>query len=69
MTRMALCALTAIAVTLVLVNSAVLQTIIRRDPARGRAGRVNTGTTGGQVTTHARFTDGILRAGLNYQSH
>jgi outer membrane immunogenic protein len=26
-------------------------------------------TAGGQVTTHTRFTDGILRAGLNYQFH
>jgi outer membrane immunogenic protein len=25
--------------------------------------------SGGQVTTHAHFTDGILRAGLNYQFH
>jgi outer membrane immunogenic protein len=25
--------------------------------------------TGGQVTTHTHFTDGILRAGLNYQFH
>jgi outer membrane immunogenic protein len=25
--------------------------------------------TGGQVATHTRFTDGILRAGLNYQFH
>jgi len=25
--------------------------------------------TGGQVTTHSHFTDGIFRAGLNYQSH
>jgi outer membrane immunogenic protein len=25
--------------------------------------------TGGQVTTHSHFTDGILRAGLNYQFH
>jgi opacity protein-like surface antigen len=25
--------------------------------------------TGGQVTTHSRFTDGILRVGLNYQFH
>jgi hypothetical protein len=23
--------------------------------------------TGGQVTTHSHFTDGILRAGLNYK--
>jgi outer membrane immunogenic protein len=25
--------------------------------------------TGGQLTTHTHFTDGILRAGLNYQFH
>jgi outer membrane immunogenic protein len=25
--------------------------------------------TGGQVTTHSHFTDGILRAGVNYQFH
>jgi outer membrane immunogenic protein len=24
-------------------------------------------TTGGQVTTHTHFTDGILRGGLNYK--
>jgi hypothetical protein len=24
-------------------------------------------TSGGQVTTHSHFTDGILRAGLNYK--
>jgi len=28
-----------------------------------------TTATGGQVNTHSRFTDGILRAGLNYQFH
>jgi hypothetical protein len=28
-----------------------------------------TGTTGGQSITHTHFTDGILRAGLNYQFH
>jgi outer membrane immunogenic protein len=27
------------------------------------------GVTGAQVTTHSHFTDGILRAGLNYQFH
>jgi hypothetical protein len=25
--------------------------------------------TGGQVTTHSHFTDGILRLGVNYQFH
>jgi outer membrane immunogenic protein len=25
--------------------------------------------TGGQLSTHSHFTDGILRAGLNYQFH
>jgi hypothetical protein len=25
------------------------------------------GVTGGQVTTHTHFTDGILRGGLNYK--
>jgi outer membrane immunogenic protein len=25
--------------------------------------------TGGQITTHSHFTDGILRVGLNYQFH
>jgi outer membrane immunogenic protein len=25
--------------------------------------------TSGPVTTHSHFTDGILRAGLNYQFH
>ena len=25
--------------------------------------------SGGQTTTHTHFTDGILRAGLNYQFH
>ena len=28
-----------------------------------------TGATGGQIFTHTHFTDGILRAGLNYQFH
>jgi opacity protein-like surface antigen len=28
-----------------------------------------TGASGGQVTTHTRFTDTILRVGLNYQFH
>jgi outer membrane immunogenic protein len=28
-----------------------------------------TTATGGQVNAHSRFTDGILRAGLNYQFH
>jgi outer membrane immunogenic protein len=28
---------------------------------------VCTGLTGGQVATHTRFTDGILRGGLNYK--
>jgi outer membrane immunogenic protein len=27
------------------------------------------GVTGGQVTTHTHFTDGILRVGLNYKFH
>jgi hypothetical protein len=26
-----------------------------------------TAVTGGQVTTHTHFTDGILRGGLNYK--
>ena len=25
--------------------------------------------SGGQITTHSHFTDGILRGGLNYQFH
>ena len=32
-------------------------------------GEVKINVTGGQVATHTRFTDGILRAGLNYQFH
>jgi hypothetical protein len=36
----------------------------------GFSTNVATGTLfGGQVTTHSHFTDGILRAGLNYQFH
>jgi outer membrane immunogenic protein len=35
----------------------------------GASAPVGTGVTGGQVATHTRFTDGILRAGLNYQFH
>jgi hypothetical protein len=27
------------------------------------------GASGGQTFTHTHFTDGILRAGLNYQFH
>jgi hypothetical protein len=30
------------------------------------AGQV-TGATGGQISTHTHFTDGILRGGLNYR--
>jgi outer membrane immunogenic protein len=30
---------------------------------------LNNDLHGGQVTTHSHFTDGILRAGLNYQFH
>jgi outer membrane immunogenic protein len=39
--------------------------------APGRSVTASTGgtfaETGGQVTTHTHFTDGILRAGLNYK--
>jgi outer membrane immunogenic protein len=35
----------------------------------GASAPVGIAVTGGQVATHTRFTDGILRAGLNYQFH
>jgi opacity protein-like surface antigen len=35
----------------------------------GASAPVGFGVTGGRVVTHTRFTDGILRAGLNYQFH
>jgi outer membrane immunogenic protein len=39
-------------------------------PASGSVGAFTLSTTAtGQVTTHSHFTDGILRAGVNYQFH
>jgi hypothetical protein len=35
----------------------------------GASAPVGIAVTGGQVATHTHFTDGILRAGLNYQFH